>query len=258
MKHYKEHFIGKVIYCNCDYYESSNFYNYFIENFNNLWLKKLITTNIQRNNINAVKTETIINDNWKLVSKIEKLEWNWSFGSDECIELLEECDIVVTNPPFSLFRNFIDLLYKYNKKFLIVWNINMITYYTILKSIKESYLQTWINWIKEFYNKQFDNIKFWNIIWYQNLKKFEKWIELTKSFNNSYKKYDNFDWINIDKIKDIPYDYNWYMWVPITFLTKYNSEQFEIVFNNRNLDWKDLYVDWKTKYLRVIIKNKLL
>ena len=274
--HYKEHFKWKTIFCNCDDPEESNFFKYFALNFTHLWLKKLIATHYETEKP-SYKLEITdwldLNWDWKIdLSDIQKinLSQNWDFRSPECIEILQESDIVVTNPPFSLFREYVAQLMEYKKRFLIVWNQNALTYKEIFKVIKENKIWLWYTFPKEFKEFNWNMKKFWNICWYTNLeiqKRHEDLI-LYKSYNEKdYLKYDNYDAINIDKVKEIPLDYSWYMWVPLTFLWNYNPDQFEIIdwlnrysileWPTEETRWKYLsQINWKPIYIRVIIKNK--
>jgi len=234
LRQYKEHFKGKTVLCNCDL-EISNFVKYFKDNFEDLGLKKFL--------FSGYKKEHNIGD----------------FRSPECIELLKQADIVVTNPPFSLFREHVAQLVEHNKKFLIIGNQNAITYKEVFKLIKENKI-----WLGATYPKQFkqpdDIIKtFGNIAWFTNLeiKKRHEDLILYKKYNpEEYPHYDNYDAINIDKTKDIPLDWEGAMGVPITFLDKHNPEQFEIVRFRKGDDDKDLSINGKCPYFRIIIKNK--
>lgn len=286
--HYKEHFKWKTIFCNCDDPEESNFWKYFELNFEHIWIKKLVSTHYETDKP-SYKLEIVWDTNWD--SKINKLDiiktplkQNWDFRSPECIEILKSSDIVITNPPFSLFREYVAQLFEYEKKFVIMWNNNAITYKEIFKLIKENKVWLWYNVNKTMEFMLSDNYEKWNrvdekwkkywnvpaISWFTNLeiqKRHEDLI-LYKTYNEAeYPKYDNYDAINIDKVKEIPKDYFWEMWVPLTFLGNYNPEQFEIIdWLNRYsiLDWptpetKWKYlsqVNWKPIYIRVIIKNK--
>jgi len=161
------------------------------------------------------------------------LKGNGDFRSQECIELLKEADIVVTNPPFSLFREYIAQLMKYEKKFLIIGNQNALSYREIFLLIRQNLLWTGYNMVKCFMQPRTTKLKkFGNICWFTNMdivKRHEK-IDLYKNYTQEeYPKYYNFDAINVDKITDIPCDYDGIMGVPITFLDKYSPEQFEII-----------------------------
>lgn len=279
---YKEHFQWKTIFCNCDDPEESNFFRYFSLNFEHLWIKKLIATHFEERK-KSYKLEITswldLNHDWRIdfrdVIKTP-LKQNWDFRSSECIDLLKQSDIVVTNPPFSLFREYVAQLVEYEKKFIIIWSLNSITYKEIFKLIKEN--QLWLghgfkwwnayfstphekNFASGVYDENTKLVKFRNVTWYTNLdntKRHED-IFLFKPYSvNDFKKYDNYDAINIEKLKDIPVDYPWVMWVPITFLDKYNPEQFEIIKFRKWDDEKDLRINGKCPYFRILVKNKKL
>ena len=267
LMHYKEHFRWKTVLCNCDDPRVSNFFHYFSHNFEPLWLKRLITTCYKNQNPNlfsenkSEKAVYLIYDwdkNWNHIPDpneiwIHELKWDWDFRREECIELLEQADIVVTNPPFSLFREYLAQLIKYDKKFLILSNMNAITYKEVFPLIKDNKIWTWYGFnmsmvYKTTYpnlleaNRKFVKSKWYNpdewyikvpaICWFTNLdikKRHEDLIMYKKYNTEEYPHYDNYDAINVDKVSDIPCDYNWIIWVPITFLDKYNPEQFEII-----------------------------
>ncbi|MDD5769902.1 MAG: adenine-specific methyltransferase EcoRI family protein [Candidatus Gracilibacteria bacterium] len=256
--HYKEHFKGKTIFCNCDDPKESNFFKYFALNFTHLGLKKLISTHYETEKP-SYKLEITdgldLNNDGKIdLSDIQKinLKQNGDFRSPECVEILKSSDIVITNPPFSLFREYIAQLMEFEKKFIILGNMNAITYKEIFKLIKEN--KIWAGYgfnmslvFKSTYeNNLVANLKFCEqkgyfgknyiktpaINWFTNIetKKRHEEMILYKTYNEKeYPKYDNYDAINIDKVKDIPTDYDGFMGVPITFLDKYNPEQFEII-----------------------------
>ncbi|GHC57635.1 adenine-specific methyltransferase EcoRI family protein [Ulvibacter litoralis] len=261
LKHYKSHFKDKIVYCNCDDPRVSNFFHYFSYNFEKLGLKKLITTCYKNNDIDlfsqndseqAVYLEYEGDKNGNNVPDIEEigikhLEGDGDFRSKESIELLKQADIVVTNPPFSLFREYVAQLIEYDKKFIIVGSLNAITYKEIFKLIKEDKL--WIGYgfkggnayfktphSKEFakgvYDEETGLVKFRNVTWYTNMdlaKRHEDLLLYLPYKEAEYLKYENYDAININRIKDIPMDYEGHMGVPITFLDKYNPKQFEII-----------------------------
>lgn len=291
LQHYKSHFQNKVVYCNCDDPQISNFYNYFASNFKELGLKKLISSCYIKQerdlfNTNDFKSGFFYEYTGTKEEKIKPsstdiihFKGNGDFRSAESIELLKQSDIVVTNPPFSLFREYVAQLVKYNKKFLIIGNINAITYKEIFKLIKKNKVWLGINLgrgisgfiVPEHYElfgtetriDGFGNriISPNNALWLTNLDAFKRHedIILTKRyFGNEfeYPKYDNYDGININKTKDIPLDYKGYMGVPITFLHKFNPEQFEIIKFRKGNDGKDLSINGKCPYFRIIIKNK--
>ena len=287
--HYKKHFKNKIVFCNCDDPSVSNFFHYFSYKFEELGLKKLITTcyknqdyNLfsQNNSEKAIYLEYTGDKNKDKIPNpkeigIKHLKGDGDFRSDECIELLKQADIVVTNPPFSLFREYVAQLMEYKKKFIIIGNQNAITYKEIFKLIKEN--KMWLGctldgrniWFRipdnyENYHKIEDGIKYAFVastIWFTNLdyeKRHEDLIlyKTYKGNKKDYPKYDNYDAINIDKTKDIPIDYKGAMGVPITFLHKYNPEQFEIIKFRKGSDEKDLSINGKCPYFRILIKNK--
>ena len=280
LKHYKSHFAGKVVYCNCDDARKSNFFRFFQKKFNDYGLKKLITTSYNENGHGSVLVyEGDTNGNGKLDDaeiKVSELKGNGDFRSEECIELLKEADIVVTNPPFSLFREYIATLVQYNKKFLVIGNQNAITYKEIFPLIKENKLWTGNNMVKTFRVPQVTNkncevlpngeiiAKFGSICWFTNLdiKKRHEEIILYKKYNEEeFPKYDNYDAIEVSKVCEIPKDYDGVMGVPITFLYRYNPSQFEIVgCANHGTDNKyDLCkptIKGKLIYKRLLIKRK--
>lgn len=295
LKNYKDHFKNKVIFCNCDDPRTSNFFNYFSYNFENLGLKKLMTTCYKNQEIelfnkkeyeNAVFLEYTGDKNENKVPDVDEigiipLKGDGDFRSIESIELLKQADIVVTNPPFSLFREYVDQLIKYDKKFLIIGNINAITYKEIFKLIKENKAWLGINLGRgisgfivpehyELYGSEagidsFGNriISPNNCLWLTNLdtsKRHEDIVLSKKYYGNEseYPKYDNYDAINVNKTKDIPMDYIGFMGVPITFLHKFNPEQFEIIKFRKGNDEKDLSINGKCPYFRILIKNKRL
>ena len=249
LKHYKGYFKGKVVLCNCDDPQESNFWKYFSLNFEFLGLKKLIATHFDYNPTYKLELIADINKDGK-VNGLDTIKTpfkqNGDFRSPECVDILKEADVVVTNPPFSLFREYIAQLVQYNKKFLVIGNMNAITYKETFSLIKDN--KVWLGCTnpKEFrmpdsyplLGSSFVDgngnkvAKFGNICWFTNLhhKKRNDELILYKKYNEKdYPKYDNYDAINVDKVKDIPVDYFETIGVPITFLDKYNPEQFEIL-----------------------------
>jgi hypothetical protein len=254
LKHYKEHLRGRVIFCNCDDPEESHFWKYFSENFEFLWLKKLISTHYEDTKP-SYKLEIIADINHdgrinKLDTVRTPLKQNWDFRSPECIEILKEADIIVTNPPFSLFRDYVEQLQEYDKKFVILGNSNAITYKEIFRLIKEN--KIWLGKSihsgdvefrvpahYEIRSKSFrigedgnSYIKVPSIRWFTNLDYKERHEDLIlyKEYSpEEYPKYDNYDAINLDITKNIPLDYIGAMGVPITFMDKYSPDQFEII-----------------------------
>ena len=266
LNHYKDHFKDKVVFCNCDDPRASNFFHYFSYKFSELGLKKLITTcykNQNRDVFSDFKSEKAIyleytgEKNGGRVPTPEEigmhhLEKDGDFRSDECIELLKQADIVVTNPPFSLFREYIAQLVEHDKKFVIIGNVNAITYKETFNLIKENKL--WLGHSIHSGDREFgvpDHyplnaagsridaagnkfIRVKGVRWFTNLdyKERHEDLDLYKTYyghESDYPRYDNYDAINVDKTKEIPKDYAGAMGVPITFLDKYNPEQFEIL-----------------------------
>lgn len=303
LKHYREHFKGKTVLCNCDDPRISNFFYYFVLNFHFLGLKKLITTcyknqnpdlcseNISEQAVYLVyEGEDIgIPPNPTIAGLVRSLEGDGDFRSKECIAFLEEADIVVTNPPFSLFREYVAQLIKYDKKFIIIGNINAVTYKEIFPLIQRD--QVWLgpsihsgdrefeipsSYPLEAAGSRTDNegrryIRVKGVRWFTNLDFPQRHGELTlyKRYNpKEYPHYDNYDAINVDKVADIPCDYDDVMGVPITYLDKYNPDQFEILgiteSNGRGFAtglWDEAskkahpYVKGEKKYARIFIRT---
>lgn len=264
MVHYRPHFKGKVIFCNCDDARESNFFKYFANNFELLGIRKLITTGYKENGHGVVleyegdKNGNLIVDPSEI--KVTELKDNGDFRSDECIEYLRQADIVVTNPPFSLFREYMALLFRYNKEFIVIGNQNAITYKEIFPYIKENKLWLGNNYVKEFRQPDGEIKKFGNILWYTNIPHGKRSLPLDfyKTYNDKdFPKYDNYDAIEVSKVSDIPMDYYGVMGVPITFLDKYCPAQFEIVGITENAEYlQNLYVDGHKKYDRPYINGK--
>ena len=268
LKHYRKHFRGKTVYCNCDDPTESNFFVYFALKFEKLGHKKLITTCYKNR-----QTEMFSKHDMETAAGVEyvgngtertvfQLKEDGDFRSQECIELLKQADIVVTNPPFSLFREYIAQLVEYDKKFVVIGNKNAIPYKEIFPLIKNGRL--WLGHgpagkdmlfdVPEDYatelvkNKKegsayrlVDGVikgRLGNAVWFTNLdykKRHEDLILYKKYSPDEYPKYDNYDAINVDKTADIPVDYAGEMGVPITFLDKHNPSQFEIIGMDRPL-----------------------
>ena len=287
LRHYKAHFEGKVVYCNCDDPYESNFFKYFAANFNALRLKRLITTSYagspvcgeqlslddiegldrQRQTERAVAYKTDIRgvadldgDGGIGLSDVkhllrydpntsEHLKGNGDFRDDECIELLEQCDIVVTNPPFSLFREYLAQLIEHDKQFLILGQQNAITYKEVFPLIKDGTVWLGVNnggdkWFQvpdHYENAAAGHSKWENgvkyhklrsVNWFTNLdhqKRYEKLILYKKHTPEEYPKYDNYDAIEVSRVAEIPADYEGAMGVPISFLDKFNPHQFQIL-----------------------------
>ena len=203
LRFYAESFEGKVVYCNCDDYQQSNFYKYFYYNFHYLKLKKLITTGYKSDNngLYAIYDGEI--------ETTGKLNGDGDFRSEECIEYLKQADVVVTNPPFSLFRQYVKQLMDYNKKFIIIGNQNAITYKEIFPYIKNNQLWLGMNFVKSFEKPNGDIQKFGNISWFTNIenKRHNEKLDLYKRYSfEDYPKYDNYLGFNVTKVTDIPMD----------------------------------------------------
>ncbi|MDF2880239.1 MAG: adenine-specific methyltransferase [Clostridiaceae bacterium] len=256
LKHYKEQLKDKNVFCNCDDPEYSNFWNYFKLNFEHLGLKTLIATHYEK-----VKPSYKLEFDGKDTIKTD-LKQNGDFRSPESVEILKQSDIIITNPPFSLFREYIGQLIEYDKKFLIIGNNNSITYKEVFSLIKEN--KIWLGYSpRSMKFKMPDNtFKDVNACWFTNLdttKRHEKLI-LYKTYNeHDYPKYDNYDAINVNKVSAIPCDYNSVIGVPITFMDKYNPKQFEIIGQTGvdiDLTKGRPYINGKRMYARILIKRK--
>lgn len=296
LKHYKEHFSGKTVYLNCDDPRVSNFFHYFSYNFEALGLRKLIATCYKSQNMDlfslndseqAIWLEYLGDQDRNNVPDIteigiKKLKGDGDFRNQECIELLQEADIVVTNPPFSLFREYVSQLIKYEKKFLIIGHQNAITYKEIFPLIRNNKL--WLGHgfkrnmahfasVYEDTAKDLDHkkgmIRVSGVQWYTNLdllKRHEKFVAYKEYSEKEYPKFDNFDAIEVSKTTDIPRDYQGIMAVPITFLNKYNPDQFQIVGctydHGRPVEWPENInmqpiIGGRSVYKRLLIRWKL-
>lgn len=292
LKYYKDYFKGKVVYCNCDGFlneKKSNFFVYFSLNYEFLGLKGLICTKYNPNG-KGRKYEyygDLNGNNYPDEEEIftSDLEGDGDFRSEECIEILKKCDIVCTNPPFSLFRQYVAQLFEYHKDFLIIGNVNAITYKEIFPLIKDN--KMWLGVLANGRNFSFvvnedydgknvfyeNGIKYASVsaIWFTNLdhKKRHEELLLYKKYNtDEYPKYDNYNAIEVSKTRDIPMDYDGVMGVPITFLDKYCPTQFEIVdartiaLNDKQKNKStylikdaDSSINGKAKYARICIKR---
>ena len=299
LAHYKQHFKGKTVLCNCDDPRVSNFFHYFAYNFEHLGLKRLITTcykNQERDLFSQNDSESAIwleyfgDKNGNRIPDpeeigIHNLKGDGDFRSKECIELLKQADIVVTNPPFSLFREYVAQLVEFDKKFLIIGNKNAVTYKEIFSLFKENKIRIGYRnmnsdfWLEVPEGNSFEKIengkkvKHIMACWYTNLpttKQEEELVLYKKYTSDEYPKYDNYDAIDVNKVTDIPMDYDGIIGVPITFLDKYNPKQFEIVgmvssagYNKEivGIDFlgeKDArpLINGKNIYARILIKKK--
>lgn len=258
LRHYKAHFHGKTVICNCDDPRVSNFYKYFKMQFEHLGLKRLICTCYKHRDVDLFSDhnseQAVYIDYVGAEENILPLKGDGDFRSQECVELLKQADIVVTNPPFSLFREYVAQLMKYEKKFLIIGNINNVTYKEIFPLIKDNIIWQGYNdglfrfIVPDDYEK--DNIKeidgqkiasFGNICWYTNLEieKRNEELIMYKMYNElEFPTYDNYAAIHIPKVSDIPDNYYGVMAVPITFTLDYNPNQFEILgITDRGNEW---------------------
>lgn len=313
LQHYLKHFRGKVVLCNCDDPFKSNFCRYFVRNFNKLGLKRLICTSyvasegsltqtslFDCNQIFTAETHGRVLDLKKIPSKaivftdddienflrktksVRMLCGDGDFRSSECVEYLKQADIVVTNPPFSLFKELVALLVKYQKSYLLIGNQNALTYKEIFPLIQNN--QAWTGY-------QFGDMKFrvpqsseprstrywvdesgqkWrslgNAMWLTNLdiERRHEQLVLTKKYDpKEYPHYDTYDAINVRKVTDIPYDYAGIMGVPITIIDKYNSDQFEILgeANHGSDNEYDLFkptINGKELFKRILIRNRMI
>lgn len=292
LQYYQAHFKNKVVLCNCDDPTISNFYHYFARNFKKLGLKKLIASCYKEQSLDLFNSSSDIssgfyyeytgNESEPIIPNLEDVTYfdsDGDFRSLESIELLKTADIVVTNPPFSLFRDFLDQIIHYNKQFLVIGNINAITYKETFRLIEENKVWMGVNMgrgisgfiVPDHYELYGTETKINergerivspnNCLWLTNLDNFKRHndIILTKTYHNNeehYPTYDNYNGINVNKTVDIPYDYRGVMGVPITFLHKFNPNQFEIVGFRKGNDGKDLSINGKNTYFRILIKNK--
>lgn len=307
---YEKKFDGKTVLCNCDDPFESNFAKFFLRNFNYLKLKRLICTSYVGSPVAG--TQLSLFDNYDIEQHgyvldttqvpmkngrgvtdddisallhkkgiVKQLKGNGDYASDECLKYLDESDIVVTNPPFSKFRPYLATLIKHNKKFLIIGNVNAITYKEVFPLIQHN--QLWLGASIHSGDREFrvpddyplkatgsridkngvKYIRVKGVRWFTNLdykQRHEDLILYKHYLPNEYPKYDNYNGINVDKTADIPMDFNGAMGVPITFLDKYSPEQFKLIKFRKGDDNKDLRytIDGETKqpYFRIIIKNK--
>ncbi|KAA1430101.1 adenosine deaminase [Mycolicibacter arupensis] len=279
LRHYRNHFRGKVVYCNTDVPSISNFVRYFIDNFENLGLKKLIATGYAING-DEHGTRMVYTGTTGEEEAFECMEGDGDFRSGECIKLLREADIVVTNPPYSLLRQFVSYMTAYEKDFLIIATVNAITYKDIFKLIQEGKIWLGVGLgraisgfiVPEHYelygteariNEKGERIVSTNnSLWLTTLDidKRHQDIPLVHKYvgnEDKYPRYDNLDGINVDKTKDIPSDYYGLIGVPITFLHKHNPQQFDIIRFRKGDDGRDLRINGKSPYFRIVIRRRV-
>jgi hypothetical protein len=286
LRHYRKHFRGKTVLCNCDDPFESNFFKFFVLNFKRFELKKLIATCYEGSAVaeyrngkakpykavvttvhdttgdGSVDMEDVRNLFELGENELVELEGNGDFRSEECLALLDEADIVVTNPPFSLFREYVAALMEHKKKFIVIGSQNAITYKEFFPLLKDDKVWLGSTHPKEFIQRNGTVKKFGNICWYTNLdiKKRHEELILVKKYaghEDEYPKYDNYDAIEVSKVVDIPLDYDGVMGVPITFLDKYSPDQFEIVGISGDLA-NPLLIDDKRKTGRFYINGRRL
>lgn len=323
LRHYRKHFKGKTVLCNCDDPFESNFFKYFVLNFNNLKLKKLITTCYDGSTVAEYRNDkakpykavvTMVHDTARDCgidmedirnlfeldeNELTELEGDGDFRSEECLKILDEADIVVTNPPFSLFREYVKILIEHKKKFIIMGNINAVTYKEFFPLIKDGLVWPGVSFNKTMEFILPDDYQKWNyrtedgrkvakipmMAWYTSLdiKKRREELILVKKYaghEDEYPHYDNYDAIEVNRTANIPYDYTGVMGVPITFLDKYNPDQFEIIggFNDnhesdpafgyvksdmtptiskgKEIMWNGPVIQKHPLYYRIVIRNK--
>jgi len=294
LRHYRKHFRGKTVYCNCDDPYVSAFSEYFTKNFEFLGLKKLITTCYK-----SLTMDRFSRNDSELAIKLEyeggapnnlpapgdigvvSLTGDGDFRSEECIGILDEADIVVTNPPFSLFSEYVQQLDEYNKKFIIIGHQNAITYKAVFPLLRDN--RMWLGYgfkrnMAHFVAPHYEDtasdadhregmIRVSGVVWYTNLdleKRHEELILVRKyrGHEDDYPKYDNYDAIEVSRTQNIPMDYDGVMGVPVTFLTKHNPAQFQILGCNRGVDQdpngvygQGSYIGGKETFKRLFIRN---
>ena len=271
LMHYKHHFKDKIVFCNCDDPTWSAFWKYFHLNFSALGLKKLISTHYDKTEPTYKMEYTGGDDNDIEVGVKTPLEGNGDFRNQECLDLLDEADIVVTNPPFSLFREYVACLMEHKKKFVIWGNNNAITYKEFFPLLKDN--KVWLGyianqtcvfrlsdeyakWDEKITNQMNDGHKYGKcpaISVFTNLdiqKRHEKLILWRNYTSEEYPTYDNYDAINVDKVDYIPCNYYGVMGVPITYLDKYNPEQFEIIGMSASADTMDIPVQLGETFMK--------
>lgn len=287
MKHYKDFFRGKIVFCNCDDPEYSNFWRFFQLNFYELGLKKLISTHYEADKP-SYRMDIVSTDNGEQCGIPDyvktPLKQNGDFRSPECIEILKEADVVITNPPFSLFREYVAQLMEYDKKFIILGNQNALTYKEIFPLFRDNKIWYGVSihshgrdfrvpddyplqayeYRTDAEGNKFINVK--GVRWITNVDydaRYEDLILYKRYSPEEYPKYDNFDAIEVSKTAEIPADYYGLMGVPISFIDKYNPNQFEIIGLDRYTVPKEFLVggrvaiNGKPRYARIIIRRKV-
>ena len=307
LRHYREHFRGKSVFCNCDDPYESNFFRYFALNFNKLGLKELVATCYKGSPIVGTELRLSTRSPYKVrirevadfdgngaidladvallrrtrKNELTELKGDGDFRSPECVELLKKADVVVTNPPFSLFREYVAQLIEHGKKFVIIGNVNAITYKEIFPLIKDN--RIWFGASIHSGDREFEIpqdypisaagfridgngrkfIRVKGVRWFTNLdysERHENLILYKRYTPEAFPRYDNYDAINVDKTSEIPCDYEGIMGVPITFLDKYNPEQFEILGIANSARWIGYecltIIKKKNIYNRIIIRRR--
>lgn len=292
--HYTSYFEDKVVFCNCDDPDHSNFYLYFLNNFKKLKLKRLIVLPYVENSCS--KATIVDNFGDRTLLKVQYLRSDGDFRSRDSLRLLKEADIVVTNPPFSLFREFIDKMYEYDKKFLIIGNINALSYKNVISRLKTNEIRLGISitsgdrkfWVPDDYpmyangcgvehvelgNKTVEKkfIRVPGVRWFTNLPIHKPLTQKSLKHQycpEKYPKYENFDAIEVAKSSEVPIDYYGLMGVPITFMDKFDSEEFEFIGpdyefakiikigENKTSNNRRFVVNGKMKYARFVIRRK--
>ena len=236
---YKNELKNKIIYCNCDDTRYSEFYNYFLKNFRAMELKKIIFTHYLQfdlfNREAPTKVELFL-ENDQIIKTEAKMRGDGDFRSNECIEILKQSDIVITNPPFSLYRELLKLIIKHNKKFLLIGPVQSITYKNIFPLLRQGKMKIGTNRLTGFmiYKKGFKTkVPFGSIHWFTNLSPANYKLPKIKMINSytpmKYPKFDNYNAINVNKIGEIPRNYDDLIGVPISFFLYQNDNQFEII-----------------------------
>lgn len=250
LQHYKNHLENKIVYCNCDNPQTSEFYKYFHDNFYSLKLKKIITTHFDAseqayiyefNGISYIKTYLLSNGDLR---------------SDECIQIIKDADIVITNPPSSIFEEYMRILFKYDKKYLIIGSNLAIGKEIIFNKFQNGEMWLGVNSGSIKFKTPSNDLRSVNSLWYTNLEhnQFIGNLSLSKIYNNNYPTYDNHKFsnvINVDEVKNIPSNYSGIIGVPLSFIIKYNPEQFELVHVLNNP-----FVRRRKIFRRILIRKK--